>query len=720
MKWNCTRNGKEPDWRKYDALELATCCEESVCGDKFWERTDSVLTGRKTIYTLYGHFKANNGLGAEALHDFKTSHDQSRYDDYKMYRNTVQRQIDKAREDYFKDKLTENKNDPKKLWQTLKQLGSSKNTKTKSSNIGLNIEGVLSFDKSAVAEKFNHFFTTVASTLVNKLPNSLGNFGKQHIFSFYRKKGITLDSFALSVEGEDKICKMLSAIDRTKATGLDNLPARFVSDAAEQIAPSITHIINLSLRLGTVPQEMKYARVIPLYKKGSKSDAGNYRPVSVLSIVSKVMERVVYDQVYEYIQNKQLLYELQSGFRKSYSTDTCLLHLTDYIKGEIDQGKLCGMVLLDLQKAFDTVNHGILLFKLRSMGFNENSVKWMYSYLTGREQIVDVNGTVSPPSKITCGVPQGSILGPMLFLLYVNDMKSAVGCKLLLYADDSALIVSDKCVNNIEKVLSEELHNISKWLVDNKLSLHLGKTESILFGSKQKINKSPKLNIKCNDTQIEAKPTVKYLGSEIDQYMSGEDMAQKALQKISSRTKFLARKSKYLDGETMKMLALALVQCHFDYACSSWYSSLTKKTQSKLQVSQNKLIRIILKLPVRTHLSYCHFKELNWLPVAKRVVQLKLGHVHQIVNGKAPSYLFDYFSAVRNIHNFSTRSSQTALVVPRFNTLVGKSTFKFTGATEWNLLPTGAQTMIEKSSFKKYLKQYLLESVLEEESSQYI
>ena len=188
------------------------------------------------------------------------------------------------------------------------------------------------------------------------------------------------------------------------------------------------------------------------------------------------MECVVYDQVYEYIQNKQLLYELQSGFRKSHSTDTYLLHLTDYIKGEIDQGKFCGMVLLDLQKAFDTVNHGILLFKLQSMGFNVNSVKWMCSYLTGREQIVDVNGTVSPPSKITCGVPQGSILGPMLFLLYVNDMKSAVGCKLLLYADDSALIVSDNCVNNIENVLSGELHNISKWLVDNKLSLHLGKT----------------------------------------------------------------------------------------------------------------------------------------------------------------------------------------------------------------------------------------------------
>jgi hypothetical protein len=337
--------------------------------------------------------------------------------------------------------------------------------------------------------------------------------------------------------------------------------------------------------------------------------------------------------------------------------------------------------------------------------------------LTGREQRVEVNGTMSSPRKITCGVPQGSILGPLLFLLYVNDMKSAVRCKLLLYADDSVLLVSDKSVKSIEKILIEELHNINKWLVENKLSLHLGKTESILFGSKQKINKSPKLNIKYNGTQIESKPTVKYLGSELDQYMSGEDMAQKSIKKISSRTKFLSRKSKYLDRETMKMLASALVQCHFDYACTSWYSSLTKKTQNKLQVSQNKLIRNILKLEVQTHLAHCHFKELNWLPVEKRVTQIKLGHVHQIVNGTAPSYLLDYFTAVRDRHNINTRHSQAALVVPRYNSLVGKKSFRYTGATEWNLLPTSALTIVLKSNFKKYVKQHLLEMVLKEESN---
>ena len=415
-----------------------------------------------------------------------------------------------------------------------------------------------------------------------------------------------------------------------------------------------------------------------------------------------------------------MFYDLQSGFRKSYSTDTCLINLTDHIKDEIDNGNLCGMVMLDLQKAFDTVNHNILLFKLKALGFKDDVIKWMSSYLTGREQMVNVNGVESDPAGITCGVPQGSILGPLLFLLYVNDMKAVVNCELLLHADDSALLVSGKDVVNIESLLSEELSNVGNWLVDNKLSLHLGETESILFGSKVKLGKSPNLNVKCKGTKINPKYVVKYLGAEIDQYVSGEDMASKIIKKISSRTKFLARKRKYLDSETMKLLAAALVQCHFDYACSSWYSGLTKKTKSKLQVCQNKLIRTVLKLSPRTHLDYSHFKLLNWLPVDKRVTQLKLSHVHNVIHGTAPKYMSNYFIPVNSSHNIRTRSSQASLIVPRYRSLLGKSSFKYTGAVEWNSLPLGAQTIVEKVNFKKTIKCVLVDRVLEEENSVFI
>ena len=209
-------------------------------------------------------------------------------------------------------------------------------------------------------------------------------------------------------------------------------------------------------------------------KKGNKLEEGNYRPISILGVVSKVLEKIIQEQIYNYISNSDLFYDLQSGFRTSYSTDTCLLYLTDYLRREIDLGKLCGMVLLDLQKAFDTVDHQILLIKLKALGFNSMACNWIRSYLTERHQRVDINCTLSEAREITCGVPQGSVLGPLLFLLYINDMKSVCNCNLFLYADDSALVFSNKDIKVIENHLSDELQNIREWLIENKLSLHLG------------------------------------------------------------------------------------------------------------------------------------------------------------------------------------------------------------------------------------------------------
>ena len=404
-------------------------------------------------------------------------------------RNIVTAMTKSAKSNFINEKAEENKNNPRELWKLLNnQLGCGQKLKTRFTNININSNDTLITAKLDVANHLNIFFTNIATTLVNKLPSYSGRFGVEHIKAFYRNLGVCKDDFKLAMVSSEEVLKKLSALQPHKATGHDNIPSKFLRDSAISIAPIITHIINLSIKQGHVPQDFKVAKVTPLHKKGSKLDPGNYRPVSILSSISKVMEKVVYEQVEKYLAKKKLLYEFQSGFRTSHSTDTCLLYLSDHIKQEVDAGKYCGMVMLDLQKAFDTVNHSILVNKLKAIGFDNTSVSWMQSYLEGREQMVDVNGTLSSPLPVSCGVPQGSILGPLLFLIYVNDMTSACDCNLFLFADDSALLVSDRNKLQVEKVLSSELGRICTWLSDNKLSLHLGKTESILFGSNSNLS----------------------------------------------------------------------------------------------------------------------------------------------------------------------------------------------------------------------------------------
>ena len=221
--------------------------------------------------------------------------------------------------------------------------------------------------------------------------------------------------------------------------------------------------------------------------------------------------------------------------------------------------------------------------------------------MSDRTQLVDLSGTNSLAAPITCGVPQGSILGPLLFLIYVNDMPDVIRNKLLLYAEDSGILVSGKNRQDVETLLSEDLHSLSQWLIDNKLSLHLGKTETILFGSTHKLKPCSELDVSCTGKDINSPKTVKYLGVTIDQTLSFDSMAQAILKKINAKLKFLYRNKQFLTQSTKKLLVMSLIQCHFDYGSCIWYNSITKTMKNKLQTTQNKLVRFILDLDSRHH-----------------------------------------------------------------------------------------------------------------------
>ena len=570
----------------------------------------------------------------QALHNFRKSKIADDFKHLSKLRNKVQYSIRKAKRHFYNNKIEDHKNSSSDLWKTLKSLGTLSKMKSGSTSIGLDVDGSTTFDKLKVADTFNAFFTTVANKLVSKLPTAVNIFNSKCIHQYYKQKEVVQNAFSFSLLSETEVCKMLKGLSPRKATGLDDLPARFICDGAEGIAYPISYIINLSLKTGVVPDKMKTA--IPLYKKNSKLEPGNYRPVSILSTLSKISERAVHIQLEIYLKENNLFYKFQSGFRTSFSTDTCLTYLKDYIWHGMDNGLYTGMVMIDLQKAFDTVNHFLLSDKLQALGLNNVSVSWLDSYLTSRTQKVDITHTFSKPRMVPCGVPQGSILGPLLFLIYVNDMESAVKCKLLLYADDSALLVSGKDIKVIQETLGKELCALSSWLVDNKLFLHLGKTESILFESYKKICNSPSLDIKCGDTKISSKKSVRYLGLDLEQTLSGKLILENILKKGNSRLKFLKRQAKYLNLASKRLLSSALIQCHMDYACSSWYHGLQKNLKHKLQILQNKTIRFVLDLTPRSHIGYSEFNWVNWLPVRLRVQQIVSTNMHRLTHGNAP------------------------------------------------------------------------------------
>ena len=300
---------------------------------------------------------------------------------------------------------------------------------------------------------------------------------------------------------------------------------------------------------------------------------------------------------------------------------------------------------------------------LKALGLNQIAINWFVSYLRDREQIVDIARTYSQACNITCGVPQGSILGPLLFLIYVNDMKAAVKCKLILYADDSALLVSGKDVVKIEQVLSRELKAVNEWLEENRLSLHLGKTQSILLGSKKSLQKDDKLHITYNGQDIEMKEKVKYLGVVLDQALKCSCIIDKIVSKSINKLKFIYRNTKGFNWKIKRMIVLAMAQCHYDYACAMWFSRISISAKKRLQIVQNKVIRFVLGIPPRTHLGCLEFSRVNILPVKYRADQIKLNHMFNIVHGSAPEYLKQSINLSRD-NRYDTRSGNLSCVMP--------------------------------------------------------
>ena len=514
---------------------------------------------------------------------------------------------------------------------------------------------------------------------------------------------------------QESILKTLKNLDINKASGIDNITGKFLRDGAKILALPISQICNLSITTSSFPDDCKMAKLKPLFKKGSKTDPKNFRPISLLPLISKVVERIIYDQTMDFLTENKVLYKFQSGFRKNHSTDFCLSYLTDKISSGFDEGLMTGMILIDLQKAFDTIDHEILIAKLPYIGFSDNSINWYKSYISNRKFKVNISDKFSSSADLTCGVPQGSILGPLLFLLYVNDMPQSVKCDLFLYADDSCLVYQAKELSKIESRLNEDFASICDWFVDNKLSIHFGedKTKSILFATKNKSKNIGNLNISYKNINIKQYSSVTYLGCILDETLSGESMALYVLNKLNARLKFLYRKNEFLTPALRRLLCNALIQPHFDYACSAWYTSLNKKFRTKLQIMQNKCVRFCLQQGKRTHAGFIEFDKLNWLPVEKRFNQCLCVNTFKFYNDTCPLYLGDIFHPTEQ-NRINTRTSTLKLSQPLRKTNYGKNCISFMAPKTWNGLPSNIKTLENTNLFKHKVKDYYLQGLKDE------
>ena len=406
---------------------------------------------------------------------------------------------------------------------------------------------------------------------------------------------ITDQRFCFTPTNTSQVLLLLNKLSKSKATGLDYISARLIRECADLICISICKIFNCSLTTGIFPDDWKCAKVIPLFKQGSSSDMNNHRRFSVISAVAKVFERIIYDQIYAYLFEHDILSKSQSGFRSIHSTVTALLEATDSWAFDIDRGNVNAVVFLDLKKAFDTVDHTILLSKLSAYGIQENAFNWFRSYLENRTQICSVSGSLSKTCSLQCGIPQGTILGPLLFLLYINDLPNCLTNSYpRMYADDTHLTYADKDVNIIQSCLNEDLLNISKWLIANKLTLNMNKNEFMLIGSRQKLNTltaSPVLNI--NGTPLNQVSTSKSLGVLIDANLTWGSHIERLAKKVASGIAAIKRIRQFVPPATLHLIYKALIQPHFDYcnvvwgSCGRQTSRQTSKTPKSRSASSN-------------------------------------------------------------------------------------------------------------------------------------
>ena len=565
----------------------------------------------------------------------------------KEFNQRLDKDIKVAKKAYYDKQFISLKGDIKKTWDLINDV-LKKGTKIDLPEYFIGTDGERLTDFKDIAEGLNAYFSDIGPSLSSKMDPGSGNILN------YMTSANTPVKFEFNPISETVVLKAIDRIKPKLSCGVDGISSKLLKSMKHELAPYLTIIINRTLLTGVFPKKLKVAKVIALHKKNDNSVFSNYRPISLLPSISKILERVIHDQIYTFLETNNLLYENQYGYRKCFSTEFASVHFIEDVINKMNLGLMPIAVFMDLSKSFDTIDHTILLQKLHFYNFSEQAILLIKNYLTDRTQFVTYQGAESSKRNFSMGVPQGSILGPLIFILYINDLWKASEClKPICYADDTTCTfcpnLNSTDLQNTE-IINSELSKINNWFLVNKLSLNVSKTNYMIFH--KKYNSPNNMNLEINGLGINRVSNFKFLGLTINENITWDNHIKSITLKINRGLGILKLVKKYLPFQTRLTIYQSLISCHFNNHILLWGKLKDSDSIFKLQ---KKAIRITTNSHPISHTSplFKHLKILQF-PDLYNIALLKFYYKFHH-NQLPPSLLTLDILTHSEVHPYPTR-----------------------------------------------------------------
>ena len=505
--------------------------------------------------------------------------------------------------------------------------------------------------------------------------------------------------------------KIISNLSNSAAFGLDELDTFAIKLVKEEITPALTHILNLSISQGKFPDYWKTSKISPIHKKNDQLNPENYRPVAIIPVLSKVLERAVHNQLIQYIKENNLLNPNHHAYRDGYSTSTAVIEMIDTWIQAVEDGQLAGACFLDMSAAFDVVDHTILLDKMKIYGFTSDVIQWFDSYLSNRKQAVSVNGCLSELLSVESGVPQGSILGPLLYTLFVNELPDTIASNssMSCYADDTTLTCKDSSHSELSRKLTEHYQSISKFMVDNRLKLNDDKSKLLVMSSSSVRIRSQSANmvtIQTDTEEIKPTSTVRLLGCHLQENLKWtqhiRDNEENLMQSLNKRLYAVSKISKISSFKTRKMIANGIFHSKLVYMINVW-SSCSKEMIQALQIIQNRVAKMITRNWNNKNVE--NLNQIGWLSVSQLAFHQSVVMIHQVRVKNIPENIFRMYNWE---YSHQTRQATSKKIkpigLPKLE--LGKKSFKWRAAENYNSLPTSITEITDIQKFKIQSKKW--------------